>query len=736
MENLGSLAILLAFCVAIYAVVASVVGRVKRKPFLIVSGGRAVYSVWLLVALASGILVHALMTSDFRFSYVAEHSNRTMPLLYKFAAWWGGQEGSLLFWTFLLSTYASVVVFTNRRRHRDMMPWVVAVLATVQTFFLLLNNFIANPFRMLAVDKLITSVPDGNGLSPLLQYPAMAIHPPMLYLGYVGFAVPFAFAMGSLITRQPGDAWIFTTRRWTLVTWLFQSTGVMLGMAWAYHVLGWGGYWGWDPVENASLLPWLAGTAFLHSVMMQEKKGMMKVWNMVLISTTFFLCILGTFLTRSGVVQSVHAFARSEIGKYFVVFMALGIAATIYLILDRLDYLKSEAELESVVSRESSFLFNNLILLASCFAVLWGTLFPVISEAVSGDKISLDPDWYNRLMVPIGLFLLLLTGLGPLFAWRRTSIDSLRRNFQIPGIASLVLVGLLFGLGMRHVYALISFGFCLFVALTVIMEFYKGAAAIAAKTSLSGRAATLQLVTICALISSLFSWWILLTPFGVSLREVSGGNPGLALLIGAAVLFAPLYFLLMRTAVGGLVAGAVELTHRNTRRYGGYLVHMGIVLMFIGFTGHAFNQADTRELNIGDTMNLGAYQLKMVDLQMGDTPVYQWQRATVQVYKNGELLSTLEPEKRFYLASKQGTSQVGIRERLNDNVYLNFGGMSDDNKRAVIQAYVFPLVSWIWIGGLVLIGGTFVCLVPSKIKMQYARTQVVGVTKAHATIQN
>jgi len=670
MENLGSLAILLAFCVAIYAVVASVVGRVKRKPFLIVSGGRAVYSVWLLVALASGILVHALMTSDFRFSYVAEHSNRTMPLLYKFAAWWGGQEGSLLFWTFLLSTYASVVVFTNRRRHRDMMPWVVAVLATVQTFFLLLNNFIANPFRMLAVDKLITSVPDGNGLSPLLQYPAMAIHPPMLYLGYVGFAVPFAFAMGSLITRQPGDAWIFTTRRWTLVTWLFQSTGVMLGMAWAYHVLGWGGYWGWDPVENASLLPWLAGTAFLHSVMMQEKKGMMKVWNIVLISTTFFLCILGTFLTRSGVVQSVHAFARSEIGKYFVTFMALGIAATIYLILDRLDYLKSEAELESVVSRESSFLFNNLILLASCFAVLWGTLFPVISEAVSGDKISLDADWYNRLMVPIGLFLLLLTGVGPLFAWRRTSIESLRRNFQIPGIASLVLVGALYALGVRHVYALISFGFCLFVALTVLMEFFKGARSIAAKAGMN------------------------------------------------------------------LLRATVELTHRNTRRYGGYLVHMGIVLMFIGFTGHAFNQAETRELNLGDSMQVGAYTLKMVDLQMGDTPVYQWHRATMQVSKGGAVLGTLEPEKRFYIASKQGTSEVGIRVRPNEDLYLNFGGMSDDNKRAIIQAYVFPLVSWIWIGGLVLIGGTFVCLVPSKIKMQYARTEVVGYTKAHATIQN
>jgi cytochrome c-type biogenesis protein CcmF len=678
MENLGSLAILLALCVALYATFACVVGRLKRKPFLIVSGQRAVYSLWVLITLASGILVYSLLTGDFRFSYVAEHSNRTMPLLYKFAAWWGGQEGSLLFWSFLLSTYAAVVVFTNRRKHRDMMPWVIAVLTTIQAFFLILNNFIANPFRMLAVDKLITAVPDGNGLSPLLQYPAMAIHPPMLYLGYVGFAVPFAFAIGSLITRQPGDSWIHTTRRWTLVTWLFQSTGVMLGAAWAYHVLGWGGYWGWDPVENASLLPWLSGTAFLHSVMMQEKKGMMKVWNIVLISTTFFLCILGTFLTRSGVVQSVHAFARSEIGKYFVTFMAVGIAATIYLILDRLDYLKSESQLESVISRESSFLFNNLILLASCFAVLWGTLFPVISEAVSGNKISLDPDWYNRLMVPIGLFLLFLTGVGPLFAWRKTSADSLRRNFQWPGIASLVLVIALFAAGIRHFYALISFGFCLFVALTIFIEFYKGAHSIAVKNSMN------------------------------------------------------------------LARATVELTHRNTRRYGGYLVHMGIVLMFIGFTGHAFNQAETKELNIGDSMQVGAYQLKMTDLKQGDfpadpkpgeSPLYQWHRATMDVYKGGNLLGQLEPEKRFYLASRQGTSEVGVRVRPNEDLYLNFGGMSDDNQRAVIQAYVFPLVSWIWIGGLVLIGGTFVCLVPSKIKMQYARTEVVGMVTSHATLQ-
>jgi cytochrome c-type biogenesis protein CcmF len=669
MENLGSLALLLAFCVAIYAALASLVGRLKQKPFLIVSGERAVYSVWVLITVAAVALVHGLLTGDFRLAYVAEHSNRAMPALYKFAAWWGGQEGSLLLWSWLLATYASVAAFTNRRKHRNFMPYVVTVLMTVQAFFLVLNNFVATPFKVLSMDGRITAVQDGNGLSPLLQYPAMAIHPPMLYLGYVGFAVPFAFAIGSLITRQSGDAWIFTTRRWTLVTWLFQSAGIMLGAAWAYHVLGWGGYWGWDPVENASVLPWLSGTAYLHSVMMQEKKGMMKVWNIVLVSATFFLCILGTFLTRSGVVQSVHAFARSEIGRYFVAFLAVGIAATVYLILERLDYLKSEARLESVVSRESSFLFNNLILLASCFAVLWGTLFPVISEAVSGDKISLDSDWYNRLMVPIGLFLLFLTGVGPLFSWRRTSVDSLRRNFQWPGLAAVVLVGALIAAGMRHFYALISFGFCLFVALTIAIEFYKGSRSIAGKNHMN------------------------------------------------------------------FARAVVELTHRNTRRYGGYLVHMGIVLAFIGFTGHAFNQYEPRDLQTGESMRVGHYELRMVKLEQGDNENYSWHRATMDVSKDGAPLGQLRPERRLYKASQQGTSEVGIRTRLNEDLYLNFAGMTDDNQRATIQAYVFPLVTWIWIGTLVLIGGTLVCLVPSKIKMQYARTEMLGVTSRHATVE-
>jgi cytochrome c-type biogenesis protein CcmF len=669
MENLGSLALLLAFCLAIYAAVASVAGRLKHRPFLVVSAERAVYCVWGLVTLASGLLIYALATSDFRFAYVAAHSNRSMPLMYKIGAWWGGQEGSLLLWSFLLSTYASVVVFTNRRRHREMMPFVVAVLMVVQTFFLLLSNFVVSPFQVLAVEKLVTAVPDGNGLSPLLQYFAMLIHPPFLYLGYVGFSVPFAFAMGSLITKQPGEAWIHTTRRWTLVTWLFQSIGIMLGMAWAYHVLGWGGYWAWDPVENASLLPWIAGTAFLHSVMMQEKKGMMKVWNMVLISATFFLCIFGTFLTRSGLVTSVHAFAQSPIGNYFVGFLAIIIAATVYLILDRLEFLKSESQLESVISRESSFLFNNLVLLASCFAVLWGTLFPKISEAINGEQISLDFNWFNRLMVPIGLFLLFLTGVGPLFAWRRTSTDSLRRNFMWPGLASLALVIALFGFGVRHAYSLISFGFCLFVALTVIMEFYKGASAIAAKNQMN------------------------------------------------------------------LARATVELTHRNTRRYGGYLVHMGIVLMFVGFTGHAFNRDKTQEVKRGDVMHIGQYELKVADVQQGDTENYSWHRAYMEVSKAGTPIGTMEPERRFYKASKQGAAEVALRARLNEDLYLNFAGMSDDGNRAVIQAFVFPLVSWIWIGGLTLIAGTLVSLVPSKVKLQYARTEVVGITRKYVSVE-
>jgi cytochrome c-type biogenesis protein CcmF len=548
-----------------------------------------------------------------------------------------------------------------------MMPWVLAILSSVQLFFLTLNAVVVSPFQVLSLDKVVTSVPDGMGLNPLLQYWAMVIHPPMLYLGYVGFAVPFAFAMASLISKAPGDSWIHTTRRWTIVTWLFQGTGIMLGSAWAYHVLGWGGYWMWDPVENASLLPWLAATAFLHSVMMQEKKGMMKVWNMVLIAATFFLCIYGTFLTRSGIISSVHAFAESPIGKYFVSFLAIGIAATVWLILDRLDFLKSEAELESVVSRESSFLFNNLVLLASCFAVLWGTMFPVLSEKFSTEKISLDAVWFNRLMVPIGLFLLFLTGVGPLFAWRRTSMESLRKNFQWPGIGMLIVVAGLVAGGMRYPYSIIALGLSFFVIATIVMEFFRGSSAISEKTKV------------------------------------------------------------------GLLPAMIELTHRNTRRYGGYLVHMGIVLMFIGWAGHPFNQTAIGEVNKGDTMRVGAYTLKVVDLTQGDMPDYEWDTAILNVSKNGKSLGTLEPTRRFYKVAQQGTAEVALRTRLNEDLYINYAARVGD--KATLQAYVFPLVTWIWVGCVVLICGTLVCLVPSKVARSYARTEVVGISKKNVQVE-
>jgi cytochrome c-type biogenesis protein CcmF len=670
MENIGSLAILLAFCFAVYAVLASLAGKWGRRPFLVLSAERAVYSIWILLTVAAVLLVYSLIHGDYRLAYVAGHSNPAMPTIYKFTAWWGGQEGSLLLWNWLLASYAVVVVFSNRRKFRDMMPYVTSVLMATQTFFLILIAFVAQPFKVLTAGKGNIIEGAGQGLNPLLQYWTMVIHPPMLYLGFVGFVVPFAFAVASLITKQPGDSWIHTTRRWTLVTWLFQTTGILLGAGWAYAVLGWGGYWGWDPVENGSLLPWITATAFLHSVMMQEKKGMMKVWNIVLVSSTFFLCILATFLTRSGIVNSVHAFAQSSIGRYFVIFLAIGIAGTVYLILDRLDYLKSESQLESVLSRESSFLFNNLILLASCFAVLWGTLFPVISEAVTGEKISVDAPFFNRVEIPIALGLMLLTGVGPLIAWRRSSLESLQKAFLWPMVAGVGVAALLALLGVNNIYALISFMLCTFVTVTVAIEFIKGAAAIQSK---------------------------------------SGSN---------------------------VISSMIELTHRNTRRYGGYVVHLGMVLIFVGITGKAFDKDTTIETAPGETIQLGHYQLRAGVVQSGENENYVWQKLPVFVTKDGHDLGTILPERRVYIASKQPTSEVAIRRRPNEDLYVNFAGMSADNTKAVIQAYVFPLVSWIWAGYWVVLLGTIICLVPSKSRLIYPRTEVVGIAGKHARVED
>src|SRR3984893_438952 len=436
MSPIRTFALLLALALSTYSFLAGVLALARPgagSERLGETARRAGIATFAVVFLAALILVISAFQDDFSIAYIFHHSNRDLPAPYKFATLWSGQEGSLLFWSLLLSAYGLVL----RLRHKTdarLFAYASAIIAAVQIFFLLLLNFAAHPFALMQG----TLPADGAGLNPLLQYPEMVIHPPMLYLGYVGFTVPFAFALGALIMRYPGEKWIHITRRWTMVTWAFLTCGIFLGAHWAYSVLGWGGYWGWDPVENASLMPWLTGTAFLHSVMMQEKRGMMKNWNVWLIFSTFMLCILGTDLTRSGLVSSVHAFAQSSIVTWFTAFLVIVLSICLFTFLKQRDHLKSEHKLESLVSRESSFLFNNLVLLAACFTILWGTLFPVLSEYFEGVKKTVSGEYYKHVAIPIGVFLLLLTGVGPLLAWRASSFRSLRRNFILPGIAFLV----------------------------------------------------------------------------------------------------------------------------------------------------------------------------------------------------------------------------------------------------------------------------------------------------------
>src|SRR5579859_5435160 len=453
MAAFGSFALLIALALAAYNLLAGTLalrliatGQPSRisPERLADTARRAGIAGFLAVTGAAFALIWSVFANDFSITYIMEHSNRALPGAYKFSALWSGQEGSLLLWAWLLAGYGFVLRLTHKADVK-LYAYAGTILAGIQFFFLLLLNFAAPPFSLFNGP----TPADGNGLNPLLQYPEMVIHPPMLYLGYVGFSVPFAFALGALMMRYPGEKWIHITRRWTMVTWLFLTVGIFLGMHWAYNVLGWGGYWGWDPVENASLMPWLTGTAFLHSVMMQEKRGMMKSWNAWLIFSTFLLAILGTLLTRSGLVSSVHAFAQSAIGTWFWVFLVIVLAVCTFTYILHRDHLRTEHHLESLVSRESSFAFNNLVLLVACFTILWGTLFPVLSEYVQGYRVTVSAPWYNRIGVPVGVFLLFLTGIGPLLAWRSTSMRSIRRNFVIPGMAALVIAVVSIPLGVH-----------------------------------------------------------------------------------------------------------------------------------------------------------------------------------------------------------------------------------------------------------------------------------------------
>ena len=661
MAQIGSFALLLALALSVYSFGGGLLALLypddSKSERLGETARRAGVAVFGAVFLAALALVISAFRDDFTIAYIFHHSNRDLPAPYKFATLWSGQEGSLLFWSLLLSGYGFVLRLRYKTDPR-LFAYASVVLAGVQIFFLALVNFAAQPFGLLEGPARA----DGSGLNPLLQYPEMVIHPPMLYLGYVGFTVPFAFALGALIMKYPGEKWIHITRRWTMVTWGFLTCGIFLGAHWAYSVLGWGGYWGWDPVENASLMPWLVGTAFLHSVMMQEKRGMLKVWNMWLVFATFWLAILGTFLTRSGIISSVHAFAQSSIGNWFAWFLAISFAVFVFFFVKNKEHLRSEHKLESLISRESSFLFNNLLFVLLCFTVLWGTWFPKISELVQGNKVTVGAPFYNRVAIPVALLLLILTAVGPLLAWRKTSFESLKRNFLWPSIGAIAVMGFLmitpaswgspFGLrpwqDVSYFYSLMAIGLSVLVALTIASEYYRGGKVISNHTG------------------------------------------------------------------QGMFTSMVQLTHRNTRRYGGYIVHFGVIVVIIGFAGSAFNQDQEagNGLAYGDKMHIGNYDLVCRSYTQDDGPNYASEWAIMDVYQNGNKVDTLTPERLFYKASRQASTKPSIRSTMKEDLYLVYEGQNEKGQ-PIIKAHLNPLVMWIWLGVWIILVGTVLALIPN-----------------------
>ena len=660
MAQIGSFALLLAFALSVYSFGVGLLALIfKDDPDwnrLGETARRAGVVVFPAVLLAAVVLVISAFRNDFSIAYIYHHSNRDLDAKYKFATLWSGQEGSLVFWSLLLSGYAFILRLRYKTDPR-LFAYASVILAGVQVFFFALVNIAANPFGLLEGPLR----PDGTGLNPLLQYPEMVIHPPMLYLGYVGTTVPFAFALGALIMKYPGDKWIHITRRWTMVTWGLLTCGIFLGAHWAYAVLGWGGYWGWDPVENASLMPWLVGTAFLHSVMMQEKRGMLKVWNMWLVFASFWLAILGTFLTRSGIISSVHAFAQSSIGPWFGWFLALTFAVFVFFFVLNHKHLRSEHKLEAVVSRESSFMFNNLLFCALCFTVLWGTWFPKISELIQGNKVTVSAPFYNRVAIPVALLLIVLTAIGPLLAWGKTSFESLKRNFMWPTVGGVITAiflmatppswGGAFGLrpwlDISYLYSLMAISLAVMCTLTIASEFYRGGRVISEKTG------------------------------------------------------------------QGMFASMVQLTHRNTRRYGGYIVHFGVVVVIIGVAGGAFNIDKEQEMAYGDKMNLGPYTLLCRSYTDEEFPNYDAQWAVLDVFKDGRQIDTLTPERRFYKASQQTSTMPFIRSSLKEDLYIVYEGLNQDNGHPILKAHLNPLVMWIWLGVWIIIGGTVLALVPN-----------------------
>jgi cytochrome c-type biogenesis protein CcmF len=646
----GELSLWVALLMAAWTTTVSFAGGALKRPDLVASGERAMYATFGFVALASAGLITALVTHDFSLKYVASFSSANLPLVYTITAFWAGQAGSLLFWALILALYSALAVFGTRHRNRALAPYVAGTLGATLLFFLATLCLGASPF-----ERLDWTPVDGRGMNPQLQNPGMAIHPPMLYLGYVATTVPFAYAVAALLSRKLDAEWLVAVRRWALVSWFFLTIGITLGMWWAYVELGWGGYWAWDPVENASLLPWLTGTAFLHSIMIQEKRGMLRKWNVTLVVSTFLLSILGTFITRSGIISSVHSFAQSPVGSWFAGFLIVALVATVYLVGTRLKDLEAKAELESMVSREAAFLYNNLVLCGIAFSVLWGTLFPIVSEAVKGNKITVGPPFFNSVNVPLGLLLLALTGVGPLIAWRRASASNLRRQFTAPVIIGLAVGVALFALGMRDVYALVAYTLAGFVTGTILQEFYKGV--------------------------------------GARVR-MHDENP---------------------------VAALFRLVARNRRRYGGYVVHMGIVVMFAAFAGLAFKKEFDITLKPGASFSAVDPWGHRWNFTSQGVSNYEQLNRQVQAIglattRDGRPAGLLKSEKRQHVDSQgnptfEPSTEVGILGSLRQDVYLVLSGVGA-GEEAEIRITFNPLVEWVWYGGMIMAFGGLVVMWP------------------------
>jgi len=648
MATLGAVLLLLAFVFSAYAAAASVVGARRRNTRLVESGVGALYLVAAVMTVASGVIIHAFVVGNYSIKYVQRYSESAQPLGYKLASYWGGLDGSVMFWVFLLSLFGAAAVRINKARHRELIPYVVATLSVVQMFFLFLMIAHNNPFA-----TYLTDTPRaGAGLNPLLQNFYMAIHPPTMYLGFVGMTIPFAFCIAALITGHLDDSWLRAVRRWTMVSWFCLSLGLTLGMIWAYEELGWGGFWGWDPVENAGLLPWFTATAFLHSVMVQERRGMLRVWNVTLVITTFFLTLFGTFMTRSGIVQSVHAFGEDkQLAMMFMVFMSALLIFSFGWVIYRLPLLKARNELDSWASKEAAFLANNWVLLFSAVFVLFATMFPTITEAISGERLTVGPPFFNTWMTPVGLILLLLTGIGPLLAWRSSSVGAMWHQFKWPVLSGLAAGVITVSIGIRVWSSGLCFTLSGFVFGTIVQEFVRGAA----------------------------------------VRRLSTGTD-------------------IFTAMIGLVS-------RNKRRYGGYIVHVGIVLMFMGFAGEGFGRDEQALLKPGQTVQVDRYVLRLDSIRATDDDQKQMVTAQITVMDTaGKTLGTMYPAKWFYRSRPQEpTTEVAIQRSLAEDLYIVMAAFELGEQSASVEVHVNELVNWIWIGFGLMAIGTGIALLPETV---------------------